>query len=77
MQLRTSLIRQLVSYGLTNFKVMDSSCMTNCTTTADIEDRIKNLRSTTAKDGVHFIDEGYRNLATRCLECLNQLTSRV
>jgi hypothetical protein len=50
--------------------------VTNCTTTADIDDRIKNLRSITAKDGVHFVDEGYRTLATRCLECLNQLKSR-
>ncbi len=35
----------------------------------------RNLRLITAKDGVHFVDEGYRTLAMRCLECLKQLTS--
>ncbi len=75
--LRTNLIRLLVTQGITNFKVMDSCCMTNCATTADTEERINNLRKITAKDGVHFVDEGYRNLATRCLDCLNNLTGRV
>jgi hypothetical protein len=75
--LRTNLIRLLVTQGKTNFKVMDSCCMTNCATTADTEERIKNLRKITAKDGVHFVDEGYRTLAKRCLDCLNNLTGRV
>ncbi len=38
--------------------------------------RIKNLRSVTAKYGVHFVDEGYRTLATKCLECLKQSIRR-
>jgi hypothetical protein len=38
--------------------------------------RIKNLSSVTAKYGVHFVDEGYRTLATKCLECLKQLIRR-
>ncbi len=29
-----------------------------------------------AKYGVHFVDEGYRTLATKCLECLKQLIRR-
>jgi hypothetical protein len=61
--LPTNLIRLLVTQGITNFKVMDSCCMTKCATTADTEERIKNLRRVTAKDGVHFVDEGYRTLA--------------
>jgi hypothetical protein len=30
LQLRTDLIRQLVQSGLSNFKVLDSCCMTSC-----------------------------------------------
>ncbi len=62
-QLRTSLIKQLVSHGLTNFKVMDACCPTNCSLTADVSERIVELRKITAKDRVHFVDAGYRKIA--------------
>jgi hypothetical protein len=69
-EMRNNLIRQLVSAGLTNFRVMDTCCTTTCSVTACSEERIKGLRSVTAKDGVHYVDIGYKNLAGRCVECL-------
>ncbi len=53
------------------FKVMDSCCTTKCPVTATIEERLKELRSVTAKDGIHYIDEGYKNLAHRCTESMH------
>ncbi len=72
-QLRTSLIKQLVSQGLTNFKVMDSCCPTNCSLTANISERIVEMRKITAKDGVHFVDAGYRKIAERCTACISTM----
>ncbi len=69
-QLRTSLIKQLAAQGLTNFKVMDACCPTNCSLTADISERIVEMRKITAKDGVHFVDAGYRKIAERCTACI-------
>jgi hypothetical protein len=66
-QMRNDMIRQLVSCGLTNFKVIDSCCATNCSLTANIRERIVELRKVTAKDGVHFIDDGYRNITREAL----------
>ncbi len=74
-QLRNDLIRQLLSHGLTNFKVMDSCCATNCSLTANVWEWIVELRKVTSKDGVHFIDEGYRNIAKRSIACVSQLLS--
>jgi hypothetical protein len=73
--LRASLIRLLVSNGLTNFKVMDSCCVTSCSLTASVRDRIAELRKVTAKDGVHFIDDGYRNVAERSIACISTMLS--
>jgi hypothetical protein len=72
-EMRNSLIRQLVSSGLTNFRVMDTCCTTDCPITACSEERIKGLRSVTAKDGVHFVDAGYKNLAEQCVDCLSKM----
>ncbi len=44
--------------------------------TACAEERIKGLRSVTAKDGVHFVDIGYKNLAGRCVECLSKMLKK-
>jgi hypothetical protein len=55
-----SLIKLLVSYGLSNFKVMDAWCPTNCSLTADIGERIVELKKVTAKDGVHLSAAGWR-----------------
>jgi hypothetical protein len=74
-QLRANLIRLLVSNGLTNFKVMDSCCATNCSLTASVRERIVELRKVTSKDGVHFIDDGYRNIAERCTACISTMLS--
>ncbi len=71
--MRNSLIRQLVSSGLTNFRVMDICCTMECPVTACTEERIKGLRSVTAKDGVHFVNVGYKNLAGRCVDCLSKM----
>ncbi len=75
-EIRNSLIRQLVSAGLTNFRVMDTCCTTVCPVTACVEERIKGLRSVTAKDGVHFVDVGYKNLAGRSINCLSKMIKK-
>jgi hypothetical protein len=72
-QLRSSLIKLLVSYGISNFKVMDACCPTNCSLTASVGERIVELKKVTAKDGVHFIDAGYKKLAERCSACISVL----
>ncbi len=73
LQLRHSLIRQLVSRGLTNFKVLDTCCTTTCISTATITHRLAELRQVTAKDGVHFIAQGYANMANRASATLQTL----
>jgi hypothetical protein len=72
-QLRSSLIKLLVSHGISNFKVMDACCPTNCSLTASVCERIVELKKVTAKDGVHFIDAGYKKLAERCSACISVL----
>jgi hypothetical protein len=74
-KLRNGLIKQLVDSGLNNFKVMDSCCATTCKGTAGLPERITALRNVTSKDGVHFVQEGYKNIAERCKSCLKQLVS--
>jgi hypothetical protein len=73
---RNNLIRQLVSAGLNNFRVMDICCTTACSVTACSDERIKGLRSVTAKDSVHYVDTGYKNLAGRCVECLLKMLKK-
>ncbi len=74
-QMRNYLIRQLVSHRLTNFKVIDLCCATNCSLTANVWEWIVELRKVTAKDGVHLIDDGYRNITKRSIACISQLLS--
>ncbi len=71
--LRQELIRQLVQHGLTEFKVLDSCCNTDCITTASVTERLNGLRIATAKDGVHLTPTGYSNLAGRATNCLKQM----
>jgi hypothetical protein len=73
-RLRNELIKQLVSHGLTSFKVMDICCMTDCAKTANITERLRSLRSIMAKDDTHFVCDGYKNLAERCFACLRQIS---
>jgi hypothetical protein len=74
-RLRNELIKQLVSHGLSSFKVMDSYCMTQCPKTASIAERLKELRGIMAKDDTHFLEAGYKNLAERCMNCIRQMTN--
>ncbi len=73
--LRNELIRLLVTAGIKNFKVLVSCCTTACTTTANTKSRLTNLKSVTAKDGIHYVAAGYQNLAARSLSCLRTLLS--
>ncbi len=67
------LIKLLVHAGLTNFKVMDSCCVTDCSPTANLPDRLEGLQKVTMKDGIHFSQVGYKNMATRVLSCLGSM----
>jgi hypothetical protein len=72
-QLRGTLIKTLVSSGVKNFKVLDTGCTTTCATTANTKTRLAALKTVTAKDGVHYVAAGYRNLANRSISCLKTL----
>ncbi len=69
--LRTVLIRQLVSLGCKNFKVLDTCCATGCPATSNTSTRIAELKNVTAGDGVHFSKAGYSNIVHRCTACLS------
>jgi hypothetical protein len=58
LQLRNGLIKTLVSAGVKNFKVLDTCCTTNCATTANSKTRLSELKTVTAKDGVHYVAAG-------------------
>jgi hypothetical protein len=73
LQQRNELIKNLVAAGVTNFKVLDACCTTTCATTANTKTRLTDLKSVFASDGVHFVAEGYRNLAARSLACIRAL----
>jgi hypothetical protein len=72
-RLKNELIKQLVSHGVTNFKVMDSCCVTSAPTTASINERLIELKNVSNSDGIHFVADGYRNMASRVTECLKTL----
>jgi hypothetical protein len=59
--------------GLTNFKVLDACCVTNCEKTANIPERLAALKETTTQDGIHFTDTGNSYLATCAINCLKNL----
>jgi hypothetical protein len=73
MKLRNDLIKILVQNSLTGFKVLDCCCVTDCSPTAVISEQLDELRKTTARDGIHFTVDGYRNLAARTNSCLQSL----
>jgi hypothetical protein len=75
LQQRGDLIKTLVAAGVTNFKVLDACCTTTCATTANTKTRLTDLRGVTASDGVHFVAEGYQNLAARSQVCIRALLS--
>jgi hypothetical protein len=75
LQLRNNMIKTLVSAGVTNFKVLDACCTTDCDKTANTQTRITCLKEVTASDGIHFSVDGYRNLARRGQNCIRALLS--
>ncbi len=71
--LKNELIKHLVRLGVVNFKVMDSCCVTTCSTTANNSERLRELRGVYNSDGVHFTADGHTNLANRVIGCLRTL----
>ncbi len=72
-KLRHDLIRQLVHSGISDFKVLDSCCVTTCSPNSNLPERLESLRVVTREDGVHYSAEGYRNLATRAIKCITDM----
>jgi hypothetical protein len=60
--LRTCLKKFVASLSLGNCRVMDSCCVTECVSTANITTRLDALKTVTATDSVHFTSVGYENL---------------
>jgi hypothetical protein len=75
-RLKNELIQQLVSQGITNFKVMDSCCVTSAPTTASIDMRLSELKKVCSNDGIHFVDAGYKNMASRVTDCLKTMMNK-
>jgi hypothetical protein len=75
LQLRNNMIKTFVAAGVTNFKVLDACCTTDCDKTANTQTRITCLKEVTASDGIHFSVDGYRNLARRGQNCIRALLS--
>jgi hypothetical protein len=73
-RLKNDLIKQLVHNGLSNFKVMDTCCVTAVPATAKIGERLAELKKVSSGDGVHFTAEGYKHMARRISECIKTLT---
>jgi hypothetical protein len=62
-QLRHTLVKELVANGVSNFKVLDTCSATALPCTANTASRIQALSEITARDGVHLKPDGYLNLA--------------
>jgi hypothetical protein len=71
--MRNNLIKNLVQSGLTGFKILDSYCITNCSPTAGITERLEALKRITERDGIHLTSAGYPNLAERAINCLKTI----
>jgi hypothetical protein len=48
-------------------------CVTTGATTASVPERLADLKTVTAADGIHFTETGYNNLARRTVSCLNTI----
>ncbi len=75
-RLKNELIKQLVSQGVTNFKVMDSCCVMSVPTTASINERLIELKKVSNSNGIHFVADGYRNMASRVTDCLKTMINK-
>jgi hypothetical protein len=62
-QLRHTLVKELVANGVSNFQVLDTCSATALPCTANTASRIQALAEITVRDGVHLKPEGYFNLA--------------
>jgi hypothetical protein len=62
--LRNSLKKFVNTLGLSNCRVIDTCCVTDCTATSDIDSRTDALKYVMAKDGVHFLSTGYDNMVS-------------
>jgi hypothetical protein len=60
--LRNNLKKFVSNLGLSVCRVIDTCCVTDCNTTADIESRIEAVKKVSAQDGVHFTSAGYDHL---------------
>ncbi len=63
--------------GLSNPSISNSikRLSTTCTSTANTATRISELKCFNAKDGVHYISAGYKNLTDRVVATVNSLLS--
>ncbi len=57
--LRNCLKKFVSGLGLSNCRVLDTCCVTDCIPTANADTRIEALKAVTVKDGVHFLGPGY------------------
>ncbi len=65
--LRNSFKKYVAGLGLSYCRVLDSCCVTDCTSTANIDSRLEALKTVTAQDSVHFLSPGYDNLICNIL----------
>jgi hypothetical protein len=65
--LRNALKRFVAGLGTGRCRVLDCCCVTDCTTTANIDTRNDVLRNMTASDGIHYQISGYCNLVKNIL----------
>jgi hypothetical protein len=66
--LRNSLKKFVPGLGLSNCRVLDTCCVTDCIPPANVDNRIEALRAVTAKDGVHFSDIGYDRMVKHIMQ---------
>jgi hypothetical protein len=71
-RLRTELIKQLVSHGLTNFKVMDACCPANCSLTADLVSGLRKWKKSQPRTVFTLLTLGTKRLLSVCLPVWQQ-----
>ncbi len=54
--LRNCLKKHVAGVVISNCRVLDTCCVTDCNPTANLKTRIDALRAVTAKDSIHFLD---------------------
>ncbi len=74
--LRNLLKKILSGINLSNFRVLDSCCVTDCEITSNIERRLNSLKKVTSADSVHYLANGYSNLVKSCMVALTAAKCR-